>query len=243
MSDEVALLQLLVAGADHAVDDPALVDGGARFGRDRPAVAEHRDAVADRQHVVEEMRDEHDAAPGLAQPAQQREQPLDLGRRQRRGRLVQDDDARAGEQHARELDQLLQAERQRAHPRARIDVDAEALQMLGRAAAHRPPVDQAEPVDRLHAEMDVLRHRQLAHDGKLLMHHADAGRARIARRAKADRPAVEAHLALILGVHAGDDLHQRGLAGAVLADQPVDLARRQREIARHAARRRRRTPW
>jgi hypothetical protein len=40
------------------------------------------------------------------------------------------------------------------------------------------------------------------------------------------RLAVPAHLALV-GLHgAVDDLHQRGLAGAVLAQHGVDLARR-----------------
>ena len=174
--------------------------------------------------------------PAVAQPSQQREQPLDLGRRERGGGLVQDDDPRAGEQHARQLHKLLQSERQRAHPGARIDVDAEALQVLGGVAAHRPPVDQSEPIDRLHAEMDVLRHRQVAHGGKLLMHHADAGRPRIPGRCIPHRPTIEAHLALILGMHTGDDLHQRRLAGAVLADQSMDLATGKRETARHAAR-------
>ena len=76
--------------------------------------------------------------PAVAQPAQQREQPFHLGRRQRRCRLVQDDDARAGKQHARDFHELLQAERQRAHRRARIDVDAETLQMLGGARGASP---------------------------------------------------------------------------------------------------------
>ena len=98
------------------------------------------------------------------------------------------------------------------------------------------PVDQAEAVERLHAEMHVLRHRQVAHDREFLMHHADAGgRASRAER-NAHRLAVEPHRALVLGMHAGDDLHQRALAGAVLADQAVDFARGEGEI--HVAQRR-----
>ena len=42
--------------------------------------------------------------------------------------------------------------------------------------------------------------------------------------AKARPAAVEPKLALVVGMHAGDDLHQRALAGAVLADEPMDLA-------------------
>ena len=96
--------------------------------------------------------------------------------------------------------------------------------MFAGAAAHGSPVDQAEAIERLDAEMDVLRHRQVAHGGQFLMDHADTGRPGISRRRVTHRAPVETHLALIVDVHAGDDLHQRGLAGAVLADQPVDLA-------------------
>ena len=56
------------------------------------------------------------------------------------------------------------------------------------------------------------------------MHHADAGGARVARRAEADRLAVDAHLAGVAGVDAGDDFHQRALAGAVFAREAVDRA-------------------
>ncbi len=49
-------------------------------------------------------------------------------------------------------------------------------------------------------------------------------RDRLARIAEPDRPAIEPHLPRIRLVHAGQDLDQRGLAGAVLAQQRVDLA-------------------
>ena len=98
--------------------------------RDAAAVAEDRDFVGDFEDVVEKMRDEDEAAPALAHPAQHREQPRDLRRRQRRGRLVENDDARAGEQHARKLDELLHADRKIAETRARVDVEAEVLQLL-----------------------------------------------------------------------------------------------------------------
>ena len=102
--------------------------------------------------------------------------------------------------------------------------------MFGCAAPHGPPVDQTEPIERQRTQMDVLGDRQVAHRGQLLMHHADARLPRIARRSKMHGLPVQAHLALIPGMHAGNDLHQRRLAGAVLADQPVDLAGQQREV-------------
>ncbi len=53
--------------------------------------------------------------------------------------------------------------------------------------------------------------------------------------------AVEHHLAGVLGVDAGQDLHQGGLAGAVLAAQPHDLAALQGEVDARAAPPRRRS--
>ena len=42
--------------------------------------------------------------------------------------------------------------------------------------------------------------------------------------------AVDADLALVRPVQAGEDVHQRALAGAVLAEQGVDLAGAQLEV-------------
>ena len=133
----IALLQRLAALADHGLDQRRLVDRGRRCLRDLAAVAEHRHRVGDAQYVLDEMRDEDDRGALFAQPSQGREQPLHLRRRQRRGRLVEDDDAGAREQHAGDLDQLLQADRQIADPRQRIDVDAEPRELLAGLRAMR----------------------------------------------------------------------------------------------------------
>ena len=63
-----------------------------------------------------------------------------------------------------------------------------------------------------------------------------------AERKCTSRPSMR-HSAVILVMDAGDDLHQRRLAGAVFADEPVDLAAAQREIDVAAAPRRRRRTW
>ncbi len=68
------------------------------------------------------------------------------------------------------------------------------------------------------------------------MHHADPGRECVARRGEVLRAPAEPHRARVFGVDAGDDLHQRRFAGAVLADQAVDFAGCEGEI--HPAQRR-----
>ena len=62
------------------------------------------------------------------------------------------------------------------------------------------------------------------HEAEVLEDHADAGGPGGGRRAELDRLAVDEDLALLRAVDAVEDLHQRALAGAVLAEQGVDLA-------------------
>ncbi len=78
--------------------------------------------------------------------------------------------------------------------------------------------------------IDVLGDRQVRHYRQLLMHHADAGVERIAGGAESHLLPVDAHAAAEIRVHAGDDLHQRLLAGAVLADEAMDFAGAEREV-------------
>ena len=143
-------------------------------------------------------------------------------------------------QHARDFHELLQTERQAAH-RRRADRHRcrdlrDARLRSGAWPASRSTRSRCTGCAPRWTFSATLRSR---HDRQFLMHHADPAGARITRRGETDRSPVKSHLALVVGVHAGDDLHQRGLARAVLADQAVDLARLKREIhrpqRRHAA--------
>ena len=74
-----------------------------------------------------------------------------------------------------------------------IDVDAEAGELL--AAPRAPCARQSTTPNRLIgcvAEEDVLGDREVGHDAQLLVHHADAGGERIARRAEVHLLAVDA---------------------------------------------------
>ena len=75
------------------------------------------------------------------------------------------------------------------------------------------------------AEIDVFGHRQVEHQRLLLEHHADAVPCRVARVAQPQLLAVERERAGIRPVGAGQNPHQRRLAGAVLADQPDHFVR------------------
>ena len=85
--------------------------------------------------------------------------------------------------------------------------------------------DEAEAEELLlAAEEDVFGHRQRRQDRLFLKHHGDAGIEGLARRGDADRPAIDEDAAGIGLVDAVEDLEQRRLARAILADEPHDLA-------------------
>ena len=98
------------------------------------------------------------------------------------------------------------------------------------SADELPPVDHAGHARRRGAEKDVLGHRQVRNEIQLLVDDANAERQRVARAVDVDRLAAHADLAAVLAIRAAENLHQRGLAGAVLAEQHVHFAGVQRQI-------------
>ena len=65
---------------------------------------------------------------------------------------------------------------------------------------------------------------------QFLIDHADAAGLGVGRRAEAHDLARAARTRPRRALDAAEDFHQRALAGAVLAEQPVDLAGQQLEI-------------
>ncbi len=159
---------------------------------------------------------------------QRGEQRLAFLRRQHRGRLVEDQDARVAVQRLEDLDPLPLADRQAADPRLRLHRQAEALRHLQQPGARRVAAREGLP-QRLGAHQHVVEHAEVVGQREVLVHHADAGgqrRLRVARRASG-RPKTSM-LARVGHVVAEQDRHQRRLAGAVLAEQRQHLAGLQR---------------
>ena len=76
---------------------------------------------------------------------------------------------------------------------------------------------------RAEAEGDVLGDGQRLEQREMLEHHADAQALRVAGVLDGDLLAFPDDLAFVGLDHAVDDLHQRAFAGAVFAQQRVDL--------------------
>jgi hypothetical protein len=79
-------------------------------------------------------------------------------------------------------------------------------------------------MDDLAVQEDVVEDAQLVHQGEVLVDGVDAVRARLADGVQLDRLAVDVDRPGVRLVVAGQDLDQRRLAGAVVAEQAEHLA-------------------
>ena len=125
------------------------------------------------------------------------------------------------EHGTRDFDHLPLGNRQVADAVVRIDVDVQGREQCGRPAGERAIVDESNSRQRLAAEKDVLGDRHRRHQIQFLMNHRDA--------------ASHCDAAAIRRQKAGDDVHQRRLAGAVFPHQRVDRART--DLQRYAVKR------
>jgi hypothetical protein len=128
-------------------------------------------------------------------------------------------------QRAQDLDLLLLGGGQPAGERRGREVEAGVTRELLVAAAQRAAGDEARAA-RLGAEEHVVLDGELPDDVELLGDGRDPALERLAGRAQRDLLAVEQQPSLVGRQDPGDDLGQRRLAGAVLADERVDRSAR-----------------
>ena len=157
-------------------------------GVDRGAVAQHRDAVGDRRQLLEPVRDvDHPDALRRA-GADDAEEVLRVVLGERGRRLVEDQDAGVGPERARDLDELLLAAWS-ARPASRLRIDPRPdlrEQLPRRAAVALSSRRAARSLRALQAEGDVLGHRQVGEQRRLLVDGGDAERAGDAWRVVGD---------------------------------------------------------
>ena len=188
------------------------------------AIAEDGRPVAQLEDLVEPMADEQHRDAASSQVPDDREQALDLVRRERRGRLVEDEDASLERQRLGDLDELLVGHGQAADGRTDVDLDRELLEQRLRCPARRAPVEDPEPPGWGVPDEHVLGDGQVREQPWLLVDDGDAEGAGLGGPVDLDDLAVEHDRPAVGLVDAGQDLDQRALARAVLADQGVDLA-------------------
>ena len=192
---------------------------------DDAAVAQHDDAVGAGLHLVQAVRDEDDADAFGFQVGYHPHQPAGFGQRQAGGRLVHDHQPRIQRQRLDDLEQLALGNRHLGHFGIRPEVDLETLEQRLDVGAQARPVDQPErSATRFAADEYVGRHIEVLEQIEFLVHEGDAGGDRMRDVKRRPLDAIDAQMAVGRYGDAAQDLHQRRLAGAVLADQPDDLA-------------------
>ena len=189
------------------------------------AEVEHRDAVGDLQHLVHVVRDQDDGQAPVGEASYEAEDLGGLRHPEGGGGLVEHDhlgvpEHRLGDRHGLPLtageagdplaDRLHGAHRQR--------LEGLLGRLLHAALVER---DAAAP---LTAEEHVLDDVEVVAQREVLVDDLDAEGAGVARRVHGDRAALEEVVARVDGVGAAHALDQRGLAGAVVADERGDLA-------------------
>ena len=197
---------------------------------DVTAVAQHGDRVGDRCDLFEPVADEDDRDAALPQPAHGREEALDLVRRQRRGRLVHDQQPRARRQRLRDLEQLPVRDAEPAHGRVGAEVDAELVEdrRIASAASPAQSTVRSRPRGCRPAKTFSATVRSGNTVGSWYMATMPS-RCAVCGSPIRCAPPVDQELAVVGLDDAGEDLHQRRLARAVLPDECVHRRRLDRE--------------
>src|SRR5262245_47748647 len=207
--------------AEISLNDPliALDRSGRPFG-DLLAVIEDEHGLAephDDFHVV--LDQQHGLAPipkarhGVQQIVEER--PVDAGRG-----LVEEDQRRIRHEHPHELDELLLTIGQVAGVLVRQPSQPHEIEQLA-AAALRVLAGAARD------DQQILERRQLGEHPNELERAADTAPGDLPGPEPVDALAAKAHAARVEPLDPGDAIEQRGLAGAVWADEAVDAPRRQ----------------
>jgi hypothetical protein len=191
---------------------------------DDPSTSEHGEHVAEPLRLVHIVRGEDDRETLGAQPVDQLPDG-DPRLRIEAGRgLVEEEEARAVHDRAGKHQPPLVAARQGVRLLARVRAQLEALEELPDAltqgARPRPEV--------FRGDQEVLLDGEVAVEGVLL--GADADEALGARQVLARIGLLEEDLPRVGGQEAVQHAQGRGLAGAVRAEQAVDLSRSADEI-------------
>ena len=113
---------MAVFAADHHLDDLVVGLGAGLVGGDIPAVAEHRALVGKFGDLVHAVRDVEERQPFRRSRLSTSKILVDVGGGQRRGRLVENENARLARQRLGDLDHLAARQRQVLDQRQGMDV-------------------------------------------------------------------------------------------------------------------------
>ena len=153
----------------------------------------------------------------------------DLGRRQRRARLVHDEDPRPGRERLGDLDELLPRHREGATGGIGVEIGPEpGEESLGVAALGTAvdPRQASGAAGDLLAEEDVVGGAEGGNEVELLVDHGHARAEGVEGRADRSLNALDDDPPGVGANGPPEDLHERALPGAVLTEEGEDLTTR-----------------
>ena len=194
------------------------------------ASAQHIDAIGDGECFLQLVGNEDDSSPGRHQRANDLEELQDFtGREHRRG-LVEHHDLCVTHEHLDDLHALAHTHREVFNDRIRIEFETVFIGDFLHHSAGFINVERAKSAGRLDSQHHVFGHGHNGDQHEVLVHHADTCSDGVGRRREMLRNPVNAKLAFIGAINAVQHVHERALAGTVLADEGQHLARGHLEV-------------
>ena len=215
---------------DHQLGQLLVIRLGGAALAHHTAAADHCDPVGNLQDLMQLVAYEDDRPAVIGQVAKEHEDLLGLGRGEHSGGLIKDEDLRVAIEGLQDLDSLLLADGQRLHLGVRVELEPKSAGQLADPPAGLAPVEEDGVRHGFLAEHDVLGDRQNGDQHEVLVHHLDSAGDGVGRSGDPDGLAVDENLTLIRDRETVEDVHQGGLAGAVLPEKGVDLALPQVEV-------------
>ncbi len=219
-----------IGAAYHHLDKRVTLEARDRKTRPRiSSVAQHRNRIADLEHLLELVRNVDDRRALRPEPADGVEERRGFLERDRGGRLVEKQDLRIGRKRSRDLDELLLRTAEDDDVLRRRDAKSYHFHEGQRFGMNAAAVDRPRAVPHHALEKHVLANREGRDQIALLVDHADPALHRLTRRADVGRLAEDSEGTGIGHFDTADHLDQRRLAGPVLAKQREHLAALERQ--------------
>ncbi len=220
----------LDVAADHQAHQFRLGNSRGIASSHTLAVTKHGDPVGQPQHLVESMGDVDDGDTAGGKLRDHRLQARDIRRAERRRRFVHDDQPRIERQRPGNGHHLALAGVELPDRHVLQRRLAKRRQRRGRARGEGCAIEKTQARARLMAETHVLAGGERADQQQFLWDDGNAPGNSLAGSCESRLVPVEAKRTVIAGDLARENPDERGLAGAVLADQCVDFAALDREV-------------
>ena len=152
-------------------------------------------------------------------------QSLGLRYRQRRGRLIHNEDACILRQRLRYLDELLLADTQTAHRCVGRGLEVECVEDARGGACLGIPVNEKRyPAHLLVPEENVLRNCHGRDKIEFLVDHGDPSPGGVPRAGEPHWFTENRHLAAVIMIDPASDFHECGFSGSILTHKGMDFA-------------------